>query len=123
MSLKALIELYDNHTHEGGPPPVLREIKERFPVGSFVIDDRGSVGLVIHHQFTNPPQGMGSMAYGSVMFIGPQGRMWTEDFLSLEQNSLRRISKLELLAIAADRETTELDSLMRLAEIHEGKIE
>lgn len=121
MVLEDVLAAYTEHTHDLGPLPAVEYIKTRFPVGSFLMDEDGNVGLVTSHDLCNPPQAHGPMTYGNIMFIAPNGRLWSTDFLQLDEETCRTISRLEMLALAADRDTTELESLMRLAEVQAGK--
>ncbi len=123
MILEETLTPYNKHTHNLGPPPAVEYIKTRFPVGSFLMDGDGNVGLVVNHDLFNPPRGHGPATYGNIMFIAPNGRLWSTDFLRLDEDSCRTISRLEMMALATSRDTTELESLMRLAEIHAGKRE
>ena len=110
MILKQFLDAYNRHTNVSGPPPPVFDLQAKFPVGSFVIDDRGNVGLVTDHTFINPPPKGGPLRYGSIMFIGRNGRMWSSDFLQMRDDNLRAISRLEMMARAAERDTTELES-------------
>jgi len=122
MLIEEFIEHYNSHIHALPSIPIsVQDIPVRFPIGCFVIDEAGNVGLVTNHAFHNPSRKHGPVKYGSIMFVGPDGRMWTTDFLNVKDRELRRVSKLGMIALAADSESTGLESLMRLGEIYQGR--
>lgn len=122
MLIEDFVVAYNSHTHQGPTLPArMRDVTTRFPVGCFVQDKDGNVGIVTSHDLHNPPPRGGPVNYGALLFVTRTGIVKTTDFLRIDLDALRRVDSIEMLALAAGPHGRSIETLVALSEIKNKK--